>query len=80
MVATSNESNKETSNEDESHEVSNLSLMAIGEQIDEVNDLIFYDELFEAFIELHIDLKKISVKNVSLKKKMLEISNENDVW
>ena len=54
--------------------------MAIGEELDKVNDLFFFhDELFEAFTELHNDLKKIGVKNVSLKKKMLEISNENDV-
>ena len=59
MVATSDDSNKETSNEEESYEVSILALMAIREEIDEVNDLIFYDELFEAFTELHNDLKKM---------------------
>ena len=45
--------------------------MAIREEFDEVKDLPSYNELFEAFIELHNDLKKIGMKNVSLKKKML---------
>ena len=49
MVATCNDSNEETSDEEKSHEVSNLSLIAIREEIDEVNDLPSYDELFEAF-------------------------------
>ena len=74
MAETWDDSDEETSNEEESQEVSNLALIAIGE-LDEVNDLPSYDELFE----LHNDLKKIGMKNVSLKKKMLEISNENDV-
>ena len=36
---------------EESHEVSNLVLMAIGDEINEVNDLPSYNE-FEAFTEL----------------------------
>ena len=79
MVATWDDSDDETSDEEELHEVSSLALKAIGEELDEVNDLPSYDELFEAFIELHNDLKKIGMKNVSLKKKILEISNKNDV-
>ena len=43
--------------EEESHEVSNLALMAIGDEsddeLDEVNDLPTYDELYDAFKELH---------------------------
>ena len=78
MVATWDDSDEETLDEEESHEVSNLALMAIEEEIDEVRDLPSYDELFEAFTKLHNDLKKIGMKNVSLKKKMVEISNEND--
>ena len=79
MVATWDDSDEETSNEEESQEVSNLTLMAIGEKIDEVNDVPSYDELFEAFTKQHNDLKKIGMKNISLKKKILEILNENDV-
>lgn len=56
--------------------------MTIGDESldepDEVNELPFYDELFEVFKELHNDLRKISLKNASLKLKMLEFSNEND--
>ena len=52
--------------------------MTIREQIDEVNDLPSYDELFETFTKLHNDLKKIWMKNVSLRKKNVELSNENE--
>ena len=44
---------EETTNEEESHEVSNLALMAIGDEsddeLDEVSDLPKYDELHDAF-------------------------------
>ena len=43
--------------------------MAIGEELDEVNYLRSYDKLFKALTELHNDLKKIGMKNVSHKKK-----------
>ena len=50
---------EETTNENESHEVSNLALMAIGDELndelDEVNDLPTYDELYDAFKELYDD-------------------------
>lgn len=45
------------------YELSNLALMAIGDESfdesDEVNDLHLYNELFEAFKELHNGLKKL---------------------
>ena len=50
-------------------EVSNLALIVIGDEFDEVNDLFSYDELFKVLIELHDDFKKIGIKNTSLKKK-----------
>ena len=50
--------------------------MAIGEEIHEVNDLPSNDELFETFTELHNDLKKIGMKNVSLRKTNVELSRE----
>lgn len=40
MVATWDDSDEETSDEKEPHEVSNLALLAIGEELDEVNDLL----------------------------------------
>lgn len=76
------DSDEESTNEEQAHEVSNVALMVIGDEslneLDEVNDLPCYDELFEAFKELHSDLKKIGLKIASLKKKVLDFSNEND--
>lgn len=46
MVATWDDSDEDTSDEEESHEVSNLTLMAIRGKIDEVNDLPTHNELF----------------------------------
>lgn len=81
-MATWDISDKESMDEEQSQEVSNLALMAIEDEyfdeVDVVNDLPF-DELFEAFKELYNDLKKIGLKNASLKKIMLEFLNENDV-
>ena len=54
---------EETTNEEESHEVSNLTLIVIGDEsddeIDEVSDLPTYDELHDAFKELHDEWMKI---------------------
>ena len=52
--------------------------MAIVDELEEVNNLPSCDELFEAFTELHNDLKKIRMKNASFKNKNVEFSNEND--
>ena len=46
MVATWDDSDEESSDEEDLQEVSNLALMAIGDdELDEVNDLPTYDEL-----------------------------------
>ena len=61
--------------------MSNLALIAIGdESLDELDDVSdsTYDELYDVFKELHDDWIRIGKKNASLKKKMLETSNEND--
>ena len=58
--------------------MSNLVLIAIREELDEVNDLSSYDKLFKLFTELHNHLKKIRMKNASLKKKNVKLSNKND--
>ena len=44
--------------------------MVIREELDEINDIPSYNELFRAFAKLHNNLKKIGMKNESLKKKM----------
>ena len=49
MVATWDDNDEETLDEEEPHEMSNLALMEIGEEINEVNNLPSYDELTEPF-------------------------------
>ncbi|KAH9770963.1 hypothetical protein KPL71_012543 [Citrus sinensis] len=82
MVATWDDSDEETSDDDEQQEMTNLALMAVGEEscdeLDEVNDLPTYDELHDAFNDLHDELMKIGKKNICLKKKMMELKNENE--
>ena len=53
--------------------------MAIGDDDDlnEVSDPT-YDELYDAFKELHDNWIKIGKKNACLKKKMVELKNENE--
>ena len=64
MVATWDDSDEESSDEEDSQEVSNLVLIAIGDdEFDEVNDLPTYNELYDAFKELHNDMMKIGKKN-----------------
>ena len=54
MVATWDDSDEESSDEEDSQEVSNLTLMAIrdDDELDEVNDLSSYDELMICMILL----------------------------
>lgn len=79
MVATWDNSDEESSDEEDSQEVSNLTLMAIGDdELDEINDLPTYDELHVAFKELHDKLMKIGKNNICLEKKMVELTNENE--
>ena len=79
MVATWDDSKEDSSNEEGSQEVSNLGLMAIGDDDDfnEVSDPT-YDELYEAFKELYNKLMKIGKKKVCLKKEMAKLENENE--
>ena len=49
MVAMWDDSDEETSYKEKSYEVSNLALMAIGDELDEVNNLSSHDELFKSF-------------------------------
>ncbi|KAH9669567.1 hypothetical protein KPL70_021837 [Citrus sinensis] len=63
MVATWDDSDEETSDDEEHQEMTNLTLMAIGDEsddeLDEINDLFTYDELYDAFKELHDNWIKI---------------------
>lgn len=63
LVATWDNNDEESSNEEQAREISNLALITIwGERFDEldnVNELPSYVELFNSFQELNGDLKKI---------------------
>ncbi|KAH9751297.1 hypothetical protein KPL71_014237 [Citrus sinensis] len=82
MVATWDDSDEETSDDEEHQEMTNLALMAIGDELDdeldEVNDLPTYDKLHDAFKELYDEWMKIDKKNACLKRKMVELKNENE--
>ena len=80
MMATWDDSDKESSDEKDSQEVSNLAFMAIGDDDDDLDEVSnpTYDELYDAFKELHDEWMKIGKKNVCLKKKMVELKNENE--
>ena len=62
--------------------MTNLALMAIGDEsddeLDEVSDLPTYDELHDAFKELHDEWMKFGKKNACLKKKMVKLTNGNE--
>ncbi|KAH9656139.1 hypothetical protein KPL70_022564 [Citrus sinensis] len=79
MVATWDDSEEESNDEEGSQEVSNLALMEIGwdDDLNEVSDPT-YDELYDAFQDLHNELMKIGKKNVCLKKEMAKLKNENE--
>ena len=69
MVATWDDSDEETSDDEKQQEMTNLALMAFEEEscneLDEINILPTYDELHDAFKDLHDDLMKIGKKNMS---------------
>ena len=66
MVPTWDDSDKESTDEEQSHEMSIFPLIAIRDEsfdkLVEVNDLPSYDEFFEAFKKLHNNLKMLLVK------------------
>ncbi|KAH9659186.1 Integrase catalytic domain-containing protein [Citrus sinensis] len=65
MVATWDNSDEEMSGDEEHQEMTNLALMAIEEEsldgVDKVSDLSTYDELHDAFKELHDEWIKIDL-------------------
>ena len=77
MVAAWDDSDEESSNEEDLEEVSNLTLMTIrDDELDEVNDLPTYNELYDAFKELCDEWMKTGKKNACLKKKMVKLTNK----
>ncbi|KAH9734285.1 hypothetical protein KPL71_017316 [Citrus sinensis] len=81
MVATWDDSDEETSDDDEQQEMTNLALMAFGEEscdeLDEVSVLPTYDELHDAFKDLHDELMKID--DYSRYTWVLFLANKDDV-
>ncbi|KAH9724856.1 hypothetical protein KPL70_007638 [Citrus sinensis] len=71
-VAMWDNSDEETSDDEEHQEMTNLALMAIGDEsddeLDEVNDLPTYDELHDAFKELYDEWMKIAGKRSFVQK------------
>ncbi|KAH9669581.1 Integrase catalytic domain-containing protein [Citrus sinensis] len=67
MVATWDDSEEDSSDDERSQEVSNLALMTIRRN-DDLNDVSdpTYDELYDAFKELHNELMKIAYKDDAL--------------
>ncbi|KAH9699241.1 hypothetical protein KPL71_024267 [Citrus sinensis] len=93
MVATWDDIEEETSDDEEHQEMTNLALMAIGDEsndeLDEVNDLPTYDELHDAFKELHDEWMKIDLaiekwheekkKSIALKASKFESDEESEL-
>ena len=74
MMATWSES-EESSEEENEKEMANMCFMAIDE-LDEVNFNISDEDIHDAFRELYEDLKKLGLKNASLKKKVQQLGKE----
>ena len=56
-------------------EVANMCFMAIDE-LDEVNSNLSDEDIHDAFEELYEDFEKLSLKNISLKKKVQQLEKE----
>ena len=50
----------------------------MGDELDEVNNLSTYDELYDAFKEFHDDWIRMGKKNACLKRKIVELTNKNE--
>ena len=73
-MATWSES-KEFSEEEKEKEVANMCFMAIDE-LDEVNSNLSDEDIHDTFEELYEDFEKLSLKNISLKKKVQQLEKE----
>ena len=68
MMATWSES-EESFKEEKEKEVANICFMEIDE-LDEVNSNFSDEDMHDVFEELYDDFEKLSLKNISLKKKI----------
>ena len=74
-MATWSESEDEFSSKEKEKEVVNMCFMAIDE-LDEVNFNVSYEDIHDAFEELYEDFEKLSLKNISFKKKFQQLEKE----
>ena len=72
MMATWSESEDESSEEEKEKKVANMCFMTINE-LDEVNSNISDEDIHDTFEELYEDFEKLSLKNISLKKKVQKL-------
>ena len=78
MVATwsESESDEDSMEEECTNEDANMCFMALEEHEDEVNSNFNYNEFQDVLQELHFDLEKHGLKNVSFKEKIYYLQNE----
>ncbi|KAJ9693141.1 hypothetical protein PVL29_012050 [Vitis rotundifolia] len=74
MMATWSES-EESSEEENEKEVANMCFMTIDE-LDKVNSNFSDENMHDVFEELYEDFGKLSLKNISLKKKIQQLEKE----
>ena len=74
MMATWSKS-EESSEEEKEKEVANMCFMEIDE-LDEVNSNFSDEDMHDVFEELYEDFEKLSLKNISLKKKIQQLEKE----
>ena len=74
-MATWSESEDEASEEENEKEVANMCFMEI-DGLNEVNSNLSDEDIHDAFEELYEDFEKLSLKNISLKKKVQQLENE----
>ena len=75
MMATWSESEDESSEEENDKEVANMCFMAI-DDLDEVNSNFSDEDMHDVFEELYEDFEKLSLKNISPKKKIQQLEKE----
>ena len=74
-MATWSESEDQSSEEENEKEMANMCSMAIDE-LDEVNFSLNDEDIHDVFEELYKDFEKLSLKNISLKKKIQQLKKE----
>ncbi|GAV69681.1 LOW QUALITY PROTEIN: zf-CCHC domain-containing protein/UBN2 domain-containing protein, partial [Cephalotus follicularis] len=77
MVATWSDSDPSTSEEESDEEIAHIAYMAIDDEEDEVN--FSFDELQSAYEKLYVEYENVCLKNKSLKKNAISMTNELEI-